>query len=53
MCLFEIGVKRDGRKAVKEGQQHGDSSVPFWRGVLSYLNYVVTVSLSSSLPTIF
>lgn len=32
MCLFEIGVKRGGRKAVKEGQQLCDSSVPFSGG---------------------
>lgn len=29
-CLFEIGVKRDGRKAAEEGQQLGDGSVPFF-----------------------
>lgn len=27
--LFEIGVKRDGRKAEKEGQRLGDSCIPF------------------------
>lgn len=51
-CLFEIGVKRDGRKAAEEGQQLGDGSVPFFF-CLFFLNYTVPVTLSSSFPAIF
>lgn len=28
--LFEMGVKRDGRKSAREGQRLGDGSVPFF-----------------------
>lgn len=46
MCLFEIGVKRDGRKAVKEGQRLCDSSVPFSGG--GYCFFKITWSLLCS-----
>ena len=46
--MFEIGVKRDGRKAAEEGQQLGEGSVPFLFIYLFIFNYAVPVTLSSS-----
>lgn len=51
--MFEIGVKRDGRKTAEEGQRLGDGFVPLFLFSFFFFNYTVLVALSSSFPTIF
>lgn len=45
--LFEMGVKRDGRKAAREGQRLGDGSVPFFKIYFIFF-FLITWSLLHS-----